>query len=123
MTKTWVDESFTCFHVIRVLAPFCHALSLWCGDRKESILDNSQRMKKKKLTKKRIKNNRSEILCLVYIQDITKSYFLIYRFRLVKEFDRELKDEEGKNPPEVNKQLNDEKQSMVSIWNLLFLHS
>jgi hypothetical protein len=59
----------------------------------------------------------------VYIQDITKSYFLIYRFRLVKEFDRELKDEEGKNPPEVNKQLNDEKQSMVSIWNLLFLHS
>lgn len=80
-------------------------------------------MYEKKLTKKRIKNNRLEILCLVYIQDITKSYFLIYRFRLVKEFDRELKDEEGKNPPEVNKQLNDEKQSMVSIWNLLFLHS
>lgn len=39
-------------------------------------------------------------------------------FRLIKEFDREIKDEENKNPPEVNKQLNDEKQSMVS-WNLL----
>ncbi|XP_015947348.1 novel plant SNARE 13 isoform X3 [Arachis duranensis] len=35
--------------------------------------------------------------------------------RLIKEFDREIKDEEGKNPPEVNKQLNDEKQSMVSV--------
>ncbi|XP_052112614.1 novel plant SNARE 13 isoform X4 [Arachis duranensis] len=33
--------------------------------------------------------------------------------RLIKEFDREIKDEEGKNPPEVNKQLNDEKQSMI----------
>lgn len=82
MTQTWVDESFTCFHVIRVLAPFCH-------------------------------------VCIFRI----KSYSLIYRFRLVKEFDRELKDEEGRNPPEVNKQLNDEKQSMVSIWNLLSLHS
>lgn len=47
------------------------------------------------------------------------TYFLINYFRLIKEFDRELKDEEGRNPPEVNKQLNDEKQSMVSIWNLL----
>ena len=46
------------------------------------------------------------------------TYFLINYFRLIKEFDRELKDEEGRNPPEVNKQLNDEKQSMVSIWNL-----
>ena len=35
-------------------------------------------------------------------------------FRLIKEFDREMKDEERGNPPEVNKQLNDEKQSMVS---------
>lgn len=34
--------------------------------------------------------------------------------RLIKEFDREIKVEESKNPPEVNKQLNDEKQSMVS---------
>ncbi|KAK4478365.1 hypothetical protein RD792_017655 [Penstemon davidsonii] len=33
--------------------------------------------------------------------------------RLIKEFDHEIKDEEGRNPPEVNKQLNDEKQSMV----------
>jgi SNARE protein len=40
--------------------------------------------------------------------------------RLIKEFDRELKDEEAKNTSEVNKQLNDEKQSMVSIWNLLY---
>ncbi|KAL2922293.1 putative plant SNARE 13 [Bienertia sinuspersici] len=37
--------------------------------------------------------------------------------RLVKEFDREIKDEEGKNPPEVNKQLNDEKQSMIKELN------
>ncbi|RYR20048.1 novel plant SNARE 13 isoform X1 [Arachis ipaensis] len=41
--------------------------------------------------------------------------------RLIKEFDREIKDEEGKNPPEVNKQLNDEKQSMVSAENLSIL--
>ncbi|XP_057958984.1 novel plant SNARE 13 [Malania oleifera] len=37
--------------------------------------------------------------------------------RLIKEFDREIKDEEGKNPPEVNKQLNDEKQSMIKELN------
>ncbi|CAH9114903.1 unnamed protein product [Cuscuta epithymum] len=37
--------------------------------------------------------------------------------RLIKEFDRELKDEESKNPPEVNKQLNDEKQSMIKKLN------
>ncbi|KAM7278069.1 hypothetical protein ACFE04_005203 [Oxalis oulophora] len=37
--------------------------------------------------------------------------------RLIKEFDRELKDEEGKNPPEVNKRLNDEKQSMIKELN------
>ncbi|KAL9273314.1 putative plant SNARE 13 [Drosera capensis] len=29
-----------------------------------------------------------------------------------KEFDREIKDEEARTPPDVNKQLNDEKQSM-----------
>lgn len=32
--------------------------------------------------------------------------------------DREIKDEEVRNPPEVNKQLNDEKQSMVSSLKL-----
>lgn len=37
--------------------------------------------------------------------------------RLIKEFDREIKDEEGRNPPEVNKQLNDEKQSMIKELN------
>ncbi|KNA14764.1 hypothetical protein SOVF_104700 [Spinacia oleracea] len=37
--------------------------------------------------------------------------------RLIKEFDREIKDEEAKNPPEVNKQLNDEKQSMIKELN------
>ncbi|KAK4256532.1 hypothetical protein QN277_006241 [Acacia crassicarpa] len=37
--------------------------------------------------------------------------------RLIKDFDRELKDEEGKNPPEVNKQLNDEKQSLIKELN------
>ncbi|GLT74677.1 hypothetical protein SLA2020_464620 [Shorea laevis] len=37
--------------------------------------------------------------------------------RLIKEFDREIKDEESKNPPEVNKQLNDEKQSMIKELN------
>ncbi|XP_031107202.1 uncharacterized protein LOC116011910 isoform X2 [Ipomoea triloba] len=36
--------------------------------------------------------------------------------RLIKEFDREIKDEESKNPPELNKQLNDEKQSMAIIY-------
>jgi SNARE protein len=36
---------------------------------------------------------------------------------LVKEFDRELKDEEARNSPEVNKQLNDEKQSMIKELN------
>jgi len=39
---------------------------------------------------------------------------------LIKEFDREIKDEEGRNPPQVNKQLNDEKQSMVSTQYLSF---
>ncbi|KAJ6980773.1 hypothetical protein NC653_024204 [Populus alba x Populus x berolinensis] len=37
--------------------------------------------------------------------------------RLIKEFDREIKVEESKNPPEVNKQLNDEKQSMKNYTN------
>ncbi|XP_022760782.1 novel plant SNARE 13 [Durio zibethinus] len=37
--------------------------------------------------------------------------------RLIKEFDREIKDEEGRNPPELNKQLNDEKQSMIKELN------
>lgn len=43
--------------------------------------------------------------------------------RLIKDFDREIKDEEGRNPPEVSKQLNDEKQSMVSTQNLSFLYT
>lgn len=42
-----------------------------------------------------------------------------FRFRLIKDFDRELKDEESKNPPEVNRQLNDKKQSMVGQFYLL----
>ncbi|XVE82365.1 hypothetical protein DITRI_Ditri15bG0142500 [Diplodiscus trichospermus] len=37
--------------------------------------------------------------------------------RLIKELDREIKDEESRNPPEVNKQLNDEKQSMIKELN------
>ncbi|KAL3727886.1 hypothetical protein ACJRO7_032604 [Eucalyptus globulus] len=37
--------------------------------------------------------------------------------RLIKEFDREIKDEEGRNPPEVNRQLNDEKQSLIKELN------
>ncbi|GER31463.1 novel plant snare [Striga asiatica] len=37
--------------------------------------------------------------------------------RLIKEFDREIKDEESRNPPEVTKQLNDEKQSMIKELN------
>ncbi|XVF38973.1 hypothetical protein REPUB_Repub20aG0148900 [Reevesia pubescens] len=37
--------------------------------------------------------------------------------RLIKEFDRENKDEESRNPPELNKQLNDEKQSMIKELN------
>lgn len=46
-----------------------------------------------------------------------KCYVAIHGVRLIKEFDREIKDEEGGNPQEVNKQLNDEKQSMVSSQN------
>lgn len=45
--------------------------------------------------------------------NISQIYFV---FRLIKEYDREIKDEEGRNSPEVNKQLNDEKQSMVSSF-------
>ncbi|CAL4922839.1 unnamed protein product [Urochloa decumbens] len=37
--------------------------------------------------------------------------------RLIKEFDRILKDEESNNPPEVNKQLNDRKQFMIKELN------
>ncbi|PON64838.1 Target SNARE coiled-coil domain containing protein [Parasponia andersonii] len=37
--------------------------------------------------------------------------------RLIKEFDREIKDEEPRNPPDLNKQLNDEKQSMIKELN------
>lgn len=37
--------------------------------------------------------------------------------RLIKEFDREIKDQESRNPPEVNKQLNDKKQSMIKELN------
>ncbi|KAI3696567.1 hypothetical protein L6452_28937 [Arctium lappa] len=37
--------------------------------------------------------------------------------RLIKEFDREIKEEEGINSPMVSKQLNDEKQSMIKELN------
>ncbi|KAG0470331.1 hypothetical protein HPP92_017031 [Vanilla planifolia] len=37
--------------------------------------------------------------------------------RLIKEFDREVKEAEINNPPEVNKQLNDRKQSMIKELN------
>ncbi|KAK4856080.1 hypothetical protein QYF36_013928 [Acer negundo] len=37
--------------------------------------------------------------------------------RLIKDLDREIKDEEARNPPEVNKRLNDEKQSMIKELN------
>ncbi|CAD5171731.1 unnamed protein product [Musa acuminata subsp. malaccensis] len=37
--------------------------------------------------------------------------------RLIKEFDRELKDQESRNPPEVNKQLNEKKQTMIKELN------
>lgn len=74
---------------------------------------------------------RSEISCdfgifcnllLEYVTCILRIWN-VNGFRLIKEYDREIKDEEGRNPPEVNKQLNDEKQSMVSTWNafLFFL--
>ncbi|GER51743.1 novel plant snare [Striga asiatica] len=38
-------------------------------------------------------------------------------FRLIKEFDLEIKEEESRNPPGVTKQLNDEKQSMIKELN------
>ncbi|XP_004508085.1 novel plant SNARE 13 [Cicer arietinum] len=37
--------------------------------------------------------------------------------RLIKEFDREIKDEGSRNSEEMNKQLNDEKQSMIKELN------
>lgn len=37
--------------------------------------------------------------------------------RLIKEFDREIKDEETRNDPQVTKKLNDEKQSMIKELN------
>ncbi|KAK3125823.1 hypothetical protein QOZ80_7BG0610180 [Eleusine coracana subsp. coracana] len=37
--------------------------------------------------------------------------------RLIKEFDRILKEEEKKNPPDVNKQLNEKKQFMIKELN------
>ncbi|KAK9161839.1 hypothetical protein Syun_008180 [Stephania yunnanensis] len=37
--------------------------------------------------------------------------------RLIKEFDREIKEQESGNPPEVNKQLNDRKQSHIKELN------
>ncbi|KAG6488732.1 hypothetical protein ZIOFF_049981 [Zingiber officinale] len=37
--------------------------------------------------------------------------------RLIKEFDQELKDQENRNPPEVNKKLNEKKQTMIKELN------
>ncbi|KAH9326496.1 hypothetical protein KI387_006674 [Taxus chinensis] len=37
--------------------------------------------------------------------------------RLIKEFDREFKEEESRNPPEINRQLNEKKQSMIKELN------
>ncbi|ONK67647.1 uncharacterized protein A4U43_C05F2250 [Asparagus officinalis] len=37
--------------------------------------------------------------------------------RLIKEFDRQVKDEESRNPQEINKQLNEKKQSMIKELN------
>eukprot|EP00252_Welwitschia_mirabilis_P026486 TRINITY_DN8706_c0_g3_i2.p1 TRINITY_DN8706_c0_g3~~TRINITY_DN8706_c0_g3_i2.p1 ORF type:complete len:269 (-),score=67.02 TRINITY_DN8706_c0_g3_i2:346-1152(-) len=37
--------------------------------------------------------------------------------RLIKEFDREIKEDESQNPPELNKQLNDKKQSLIKELN------
>ncbi|KAL6532508.1 putative plant SNARE 13 [Orobanche gracilis] len=37
--------------------------------------------------------------------------------RMIKEFEREIKDEESRNPPELNKQLKDEMQSMIKELN------
>lgn len=46
---------------------------------------------------------------------------LFFHCRLIKEFDRELKDEETRNSQEVNKQLNEKKQSMVVILPFLLM--
>ncbi|KAK7289921.1 hypothetical protein RIF29_03960 [Crotalaria pallida] len=48
---------------------------------------------------------------------INMTCYITNGFRLIKESDREIKDEEGRNPQEVNKQLNDEKQSMIKELN------
>jgi len=49
----------------------------------------------------------------------SEHYVFINVIRLIKDFDREIKDEGAGNPEEVNKQLNDEKQSMVNIRTLI----
>lgn len=38
-----------------------------------------------------------------------------YASRLIKEFDREVKDGEGRNSPDTNRMLNEKKQSMVQF--------
>lgn len=53
----------------------------------------------------------------------SEHYVSINVIRLIKDFDREIKDEGAGNPEEVNKQLNDEKQSMVNIRTLFFFLS
>lgn len=40
--------------------------------------------------------------------------------RLIKEYDREIKDAESGNPPDVNKELNEKKQSMVRQWGFFY---
>lgn len=42
-------------------------------------------------------------------------------FRLIKEFDREVKDVESRNDPGTNKMLNEKKQSMVGCYLNLYL--
>ncbi|CAL9203840.1 unnamed protein product [Musa hybrid cultivar] len=38
--------------------------------------------------------------------------------RLIKEFDHEIKDQESRNTPDVSKQLNEKKQTMIKELNL-----
>ncbi|OVA13530.1 Target SNARE coiled-coil domain [Macleaya cordata] len=42
--------------------------------------------------------------------------------RLIKEYDREIKEEEAGNSPEVNKQLNEKKQALVSYFSSICWH-
>lgn len=62
----------------------------------------------------------SDIMLLIFFHN---DVLVAKCVRLIKEFDREIKDDESRNPPEVTKELNDVKQNMVSFEISLILEN